>query len=199
MKYVALTLTTAATALLVLAMAGIAQQIGSNGRPMPPLQVSLSPLSEQQMREQDEVKDALVVLRGAAAGRPQGLAQVGRLPAAPVDQGVQAQADYGSIFALPPEVVATKAVKGSPRPERVALSAVALPRVSVVLRAGSEGKAVVDGYLVGVGDQVAGGLVVKSIRMETVTFSAHGEDMEVAVPLERLRVLGAFPSRGKGH
>lgn len=197
MKYTALTLTTAATALLVLAMAGIAQQIGGSGRPMPPLQVSLSPLSDQQMREQDEVKDALVVLRGAAAGRPYGLAQSGRAQAAPVDQGVQAQADYGSIFALPPEVVATKAVKRSPRPER-ARSAVALPRVSVVLRAGSEGKAVVDGYLVGVGDQVAGGLVVKSIRMETVTFSAEGEDMEVAVPLERLRVLGAFPSRGKG-
>jgi hypothetical protein len=199
MKYAALTLTTAATALLVLAMAGIAQQIGGNGRPMPPLQVSLSPLSEQQVREQDEVKTALVALRGAAAGRPYGLAQIGRAPATPVDQGVQAQADYGSIFALPLEVAAAKPVKGSPRPQRVALSAVALPRVSVVLRDGSEGKAVVDGYLVGVGDQVAGGLVVKSIRIETVTFSARGEEIDVAVPLERLRVLGAFPSRGKGH
>lgn len=199
MKYVALTLTTAATALLVLAMAGIAQQIGGNGRPMPPLQVSLSPLSEQQVREQDEVKTALVALRGAAAGRPYGLAQIGRAPATPVDQGVQAQADYGSIFALPLEVAAAKPVKGSTRPQRVALSAVALPRVSVVLRDGSEGKAVVDGYLVGVGDQVAGGLVVKSIRIETVTFSARGEEIDVAVPLERLRVLGAFPSRGKGH
>lgn len=199
MKYAALTLTTAATALLVLAMAGIAQQIGGNGRPMPPLQVSLSPLSEQQVREQDEVKTALVALRGAAAGRPYGLAQIGRAPATPVDQGVQAQADYGSIFALPLEVAAAKPMKGSPRPQRVALSAVALPRVSVVLRDGSEGKAVVDGYLVGVGDQVAGGLVVKSIRIETVTFSARGEEIDVAVPLERLRVLGAFPSRGKGH
>lgn len=199
MKYAALTLTTAATALLVLAMAGIAQQIGGNGRPMPPLQVSLSPLSEQQVREQDEVKTALVALRGAAAGRPYGLAQIGRVPVTPVDQGVQAQADYGSIFALPLEVAAAKPVKGSTRPQRVALSAVALPRVSVVLRDGSEGKAVVDGYLVGVGDQVAGGLVVKSIRIETVTFSARGEEIDVAVPLERLRVLGAFPSRGKGH
>lgn len=199
MKYAALTLTTAATALLVLAMAGIAQQIGGNGRPMPPLQVSLSPLSEQQVREQDEVKTALVALRGAAAGRPYGLAQIGRVPVTPVDQGVQAQADYGSIFALPLEVATAKPVKGSPRPARVALSAVALPRVSVVLRDGSEGKAVVDGYLVGVGDQVAGGLVVKSIRIETVTFSARGEEIDVAVPLERLRVLGAFPSRGKGH
>ncbi|MDO9253107.1 hypothetical protein [Hydrogenophaga sp.] len=199
MKYVALTLTTAATALLVLAMAGIAQQIGGNSRPMPPLQVSLSPLSEQQMREQDEVKNALVALRGAAAGRPYGLAQIGRTPAAPVDQGVQAQADYGSIFALPLEVAAARPVKASPRPERVALSAVPLPRVSVVLRDGSEGKAVVDGYLVGVGDQVAGGLVVKSIRIESVTFSARGEEIDVAVPLERLRVLGAFPSRSKGN
>jgi hypothetical protein len=199
MKYVALTLTTAATALLVLAMAGIAQQIGGNSRPMPPLQVSLSPLSEQQMREQDEVKNALVALRGAAAGRPYGLAQIGRTPAAPVDQGVQAQADYGSIFALPLEVAAARPVKASPRPERVALSAVPLPRVSVVLRDGSEGKAVVDGYLVGVGDQVAGGLVVKSIRIESVTFSAQGEEIDVAVPLERLRVLGAFPSRSKGN
>jgi hypothetical protein len=71
--------------------------------------------------------------------------------------------------------------------------------VSVVLRDGSEGKAVVDGYLVGVGDQVAGGLVVKSIRIESVTFSAQGEEIDVAVPLERLRVLGAFPSRSKGN
>ena len=71
---------------------------------------------------------------------------------------------------------------------------------TLVLQAGNESRAMVDGRLVRVGDPVAEGMLVKSISIESVVFAANGEDLVVAVPLERLRVLGAFPSpRAKGN
>lgn len=74
-----------------------------------------------------------------------------------------------------------------------------LPKVSVVMAGGAEGKAVVNGHLVRVGDAVGDGLVVKSIQVNVVTFSSGSEELHVRMPLERLRVLGAFPNAAKGN
>jgi hypothetical protein len=203
MKFVALTLSAVATALLVLVIGGIAHTMGSNVRTLAPVQVSVNPLSPQQKSDQADVRQALMalgqvtserslaLLRAASADGTQGDAQ------ASLDQ--DPDLPYGAIFALSAPVDPRAPV---PR-QRTATAYVApptplpLPKVSVVLAGGSEGKAVIDGQLVRVGDAVGDGLVVKSIQVEAVTFASGKEVLEVRMPLERLRVLGAFPNRQK--
>lgn len=198
MKYVALTLSTAATALLVLVIGGIAHTMGSNVRSLAPVQVSVSPLSPQQKSDQADVRQALRALGQVTEERSLALLRAssqdgakGEQQAA-LNQGLERP--YGAIFALsapvetripgPRQQMAPRDV-ASPTP-------LPLPKVSVVLAGGAEGKAVVNGHLVRVGDAVGEGLVVKSIQVEMVTFASGSEELQVRMPLERLRVLGAF-------
>jgi hypothetical protein len=62
-----------------------------------------------------------------------------------------------------------------------------------VVEGNSGAKAMVNGRLVSVGDRIEGGMFVKSIDIDTVTFASGKEELEIRMPLERLRVLGAFP------
>lgn len=68
---------------------------------------------------------------------------------------------------------------------------IALPVVNVVIQAGKSGKAMIDGSIVGVSDKLASGYVVKNIAMDLVTLAKDNEEIELKVPLDRLRVLGA--------
>ena len=67
----------------------------------------------------------------------------------------------------------------------------------MVLEGGSVAKAMVNGRLVSVGDHIEGGMVVKSIDIGAVTFASGNEELEIEMPLKRLRVLGAFPPTQK--
>ncbi len=71
--------------------------------------------------------------------------------------------------------------------------AIALPVVNVVIQTGKSGKAMIDGSIVGVSDKLASGYVVKSIAMDLITLSKENEEVELRVPLDRLRVLGVHP------
>jgi hypothetical protein len=199
MKYVALTLSTVATVLLVLALVGMANRIGSGGRALPPVQNSLPPLSAQQVSDQAEVKLALQSLDKFPSARF--FASTGGSGSA-ASPGASAAPD-GSIFALSAELIETPA--SVPRKRTTAavksgpLNPLPLPRVSVVLKSGADGKAVINGHLVRVGDPVGDGMVVNTISVEAVTFSSGKEILEVRMPLDRLRVLGAFPGSTKGN
>jgi hypothetical protein len=200
MKYAALTLSTLATVLLALALVGMANRIGSGGRPLPPVRNALAPLSAQQMGDQVDVQLALQSL--------------GKLPstrffASPAASGATDHAGApaesmsafdGDIFALSPQRTETPdsprsrtgTIQMPPRP-------LPLPRVTVVMESGASGKAVVNGQLVRVGDAVGDGMVVSSINVDAVTFASGKEVLEVRMPLDRLRVLGAFPGSSKGN
>ena len=197
MKYVALTLSTVATVLLVLALAGIANQIRSNGQRLPPLQNAMSPLTSQQLSDQNDVNQALHDLGQFPAARFIGAAGSDRPAEAPPARWTVAD---GSIFAVSPQV------KKDPAPAKrqadyrgQAINPLPLPRVSVIMQSGAEGKAMVNGNLVRVGDVVDNDMVVKSIDINAVTFASGNELLEVRMPLERLRVLGAFPRSAKGN
>jgi len=191
MKYVALTLSLVASVLLLLAVGAIGHRIGAERRAPAPIQTSLPPLSPQDVADQGELKSSLQALLDSAARRPAGLM------AASVNPGIRPIDSFDSLFALPPD---SKPVAGAVRVAhvRTPLNAIPLPKVSVVVE-GSERKAVVNGNLVKVGDPVGEGLVVSAIQVGSVTFAYGKEELQVAVPLERLRVLGAFPSRAKGN
>ena len=196
MKYAALTLSTVATALLALALVGMANQIGTAGRSLPPVRNDLAPLSAQQMADQADVQQALHAL---------GQWPSARLLAPPtgVNSGAPAEnmsAMDGYLFALSSQSAETPSSRRRPiDAPAMAVPALALPRVTVVLESGAGGKAVVDGQLVRVGDAVADGMVVSSINVDSVMFSAGKEVVEVRMPLDRLRVLGAFPGSSKGN
>lgn len=199
MKYVALTLSAVATVLLASAVAGIAHQIGSNKRQLLPPQNALQAISPQKLRDQADVNEALLALGkvsparflapGGADNQASGQAAAGTYLS---DRELMAQ--NGNIFALAGPRVETPV--HSPR-RAIASSApvrsLPLPRVSVVLQSGADGKAVIDGNLVRVGDPVGDGFLVKSIQIDAVTFAAGKEEVEVRMPLGRLRVLGAYP------
>ena len=79
------------------------------------------------------------------------------------------------------------------------LSVVELPKVTVVAVSGQEPRAIINGNLVGVNDQLSGGFVVKQISIDSVVVSQGKEDILIRIPLERLRVLGAQEGvRAKG-
>jgi hypothetical protein len=200
MKYAALTLSTVATALLALALVGMADQIGSGNHPLPPVQNALAPLSAQQMSDQADVKLALQSLDKLPSAR------FFALPAASgtaVNTGTSAEslsAFDGNIFALSPK----RAEIPAPSNRRVAVAKapprpLPLPQVTVVVESGASGKAVINGQLSRVGDAVGEGMVVSSINVDSVTFSSGKEMLEVRMPLDRLRVLGAFPGSTKGN
>lgn len=198
MKYAALTLSTVATVLLALTLVGVANQIGSGSRPLPPAQNALSPLSPQQIANQADVELALRSLDKIPSTR---------FFALPVEEGTgvntkgptgDVNAFDGSIFALSPQRVEIS----TPSNRRVAIAnanprPLPLPRVTVVLESGANGKAVINGQLARVGDAVGDGMVVSSINVASVTFASGKETLEVKMPLDRLRVLGAFPSSSK--
>ncbi len=205
MKYAALTLSTLSVAILAWGAVTMAFKMGPSGRPAPLNGVSIQPLSDQQLKDQTEVREALDAMREVAMSRMRDF------PGASDAQGLMShsarrlQPQFDSVFASAPPEVVKVALTAAPRMPRAmptgpAPVALPVPRVSLVLQTGNEGRAMVDGRLVRVGDPVAEGMVVKSISMESVVFAAGGEDLVVAVPLERLRVLGAFPSpRAKGN
>lgn len=195
MKYVALTLSLIAAALLLLAAAMIGNRIGVERHTLAPVQMSLPPLSPQVVADQADLKASLQALLDAAARRPMGLMAAGS-----VAPGIRPLDSYDSLFVLPQQ---TQMAALAPQPRaagsvRQPLSAVPLPKVSVVVE-GAERKAIVDGHLVRVGDAVGDGLVVRAIQVGAVTFGYGKEELVVAVPLERLRVLGAFPSKAKAN
>lgn len=195
MKYVALTLSLIAAALLLLAAAMIGNRIGVERHALAPVQMSLPPLSPQVVAGQAELKASLQALLDAAARRPMGLMAAGS-----ATPGIRPLDSYDGLFVLPPQ---TQMAGLAPQPRaaghvRQPLSSVPLPKVSVVVE-GAERKAVVDGHLVRVGDAVGDGLVVRAIQVGAVTFAYGKEELVVAVPLERLRVLGAFPSKAKAN
>jgi hypothetical protein len=197
MKYVALTLSTVATVILALALAGMADRIGASGRYLPPARTALAPLSAEQIADQAEVKLAMQTLDQFPSARF--LASTGG--AAPSLSA--STVPDGSIFALTAEVTKPRATATRKRPtvaiKSGPLKPLPLPRVSVVVKSGTDGKAVINGQLVRVGDPVADGMVVHSINVDAVTFAAGKEVLEVRMPLERLRVLGAFPGAAKGN
>jgi hypothetical protein len=203
MKYAALTLSTVATALLALTLVGVVNQIGSGSRPLPPVQNALAPLSAQQMSDQAAVELALQSLDKLPSTR------FFVLPAASgtgANAGTSAEslsAFDGNIFALLPK----RADIPAPSNNRRLVVAKApplplplpLPQVTVVVESGASGKAVINGQLSRVGDAVGEGMVVSSINVDSVTFSSGKEMLEVRMPLDRLRVLGAFPGSSKGN
>ncbi len=192
MKYVALTLSAGATVLLVASLVGIAQGIGKPGHSMLPLQTNLSPISQQQLNDQADVKQSLQALLQASAERSATLGGSGARGLADWQAtGSSLEGPFSSIFAISeplPELDPRAGLDNLPRPKPQAL-----PRVSVVVADGSGAKAMVDGRMRQVGDTVRRGLRIKAIALDTVTFTNGREDMLVSVPLERLRVLGAYP------
>ena len=189
MKYAALTLSSVATAVLVVGLVGIAQGIGSKGYSNLPLPMALSPLTEQQLKDQADVKESLQVLLHATQERRNTLGIMPAMPPSSMAYAVPG-GPYDSIFSLPAPLEPEKPVLAN---QHTPLKAMPMPKISVVMGGGAEGKAIIDGHLRKVGDSVAKNLVVKAITLDTVTFSNGREDVLVAVPLERLRVLGAYP------
>jgi non-ribosomal peptide synthetase component F len=206
MKYAALTLSTLSLAILAWGTVTMALKMGPGGRPAPSSEVALVPLSDQQVKDQTEVREALDAMREVAMSRMKDFPGSGEAQGLMGSSVRRLQPQFDSIFASTPPEAVKLAVAAAPRMPRAMSTMPAMPvslptpRVSLVLQTGNEGRAMVDGRLVRVGDPVAEGMVVKSISMESVVFAAHGEELVVAVPLERLRVLGAFPSpRAKGN
>ena len=230
MKYLGLTLSSIAVALLAIALFFVAREMGRAPSVRPLSAVALPPLTEQQIRDQAQLKDAVQSWSNASSSRPAALMQVAGSDAA--TQKLASRADFPgdskTIFALSPSGsvslasaaslaaasnaaagVLSAASSGATVPAKVVRrpdgstvaqvtnNAIPLPNVSVVLEGGQEGKAVVDGRLVRVGDKLADGLVLKSIQMDVVTFSSGKEDLQVLMPLPRLRVLGAVAKQGK--
>lgn len=201
MKYVALTLCTVATALLVLALAGVANQMGSGDRSFAPIQNAVPLLSPQQKSDQLDVRSALAALDKLPSTRFLASTASGDPSAGAAGSGQSMAISDGSLFAL-----STPRTEMPASPTRRAGTHVAppprplpLPHVTVVLESGASGKAVINGQLVRVGDAVGDGMVVSSINVDAVTFSSGKEVLEVRMPLARLRVLGAFPGSSKGN
>lgn len=195
MKYLALTLSTLALALLTLVAVVMWQTIGTPRRTALPVQASMRPLDERQLREQEELRSAIAELMplaqrsGAGAFAP---ATDG------ADTGTASAATQntmgGQIFALTAQTPQSR--QRETRHITVARTPAAplpLPRVNVVVEGNSGVKAMVNGRLVSVGDHIEGGMVIKSIDIDAVTFLSGKEELEIKMPLERLRVLGAFP------
>lgn len=201
MKYAALALSTIPLAILTWGVLNIVLDADSGGRPLPSTTMALQPLSNVQLKEQTEVMEALDALREVSMSRMRDF------PNADGPQNYTSNAVRGltsqfeSIFALPPQEperiaeLTDPGLQGALPPAPKPLS---MPLVNLVLQAGNEGRAMVNGQLVRVGDPVGEGMVVKSISMESVTFASGNEELLVAVPLERLRVLGAFPTPQQG-
>lgn len=182
MKHLALILSTIAAALLVVAVAGVADRMGVPRHMSFPPQVSVTGLSPQEIRDQAQFQHSLQVLLNKKASQ------------APLDAN-----SYGSrrpmefhdgLFAMVEQAPAAPGRAAAPAADT---TIEALPKVSVVVQAGSEGKAVINGRLVRVGDAVADGLVVADIQVNAVTFQRGDKQLQVNVPVERLRVLGAAP------
>lgn len=199
-------------AVLLAVLWGITQKMGAPGRTLARPQAALAVLSPQQLRDQAAVRQALQALGHAlpAAPAPTAADPAAALPLERAPRLQQALAwPQEGIFALlapvPEAVPASASAPGAPAPAWrpagagtapafvPAPSAQPLPEVSVVLAGGSAGKAVVNGHLVRVGDAVGEGLVVRSIELDKVTFAAGTQELQVHLPLQRLRVLGAFP------
>lgn len=189
-------------ALLLAVLWVITQKMGANVRSFSRPQVALSALSPQQLRDQGDVRHALQALGHAL---PQMPAQaVAADPSERLQQPLLWPQE--GIFAMlapeaaapAPAPVAAASARLAPAPfaratQEKAPLPVSLPAVSVVLASGVAGKAVVNGHLVQVGDTVGEGLVVQSIALDKVTFATGTQQVQVHLPLERLRVLGAFP------
>ena len=195
MKYLALTLSTLALALLTLVAVVVSQTIGSPRRTALPLQTSIRPLDERQLHDQEELRLAVAALMpivqrsGAGAFAP---------TANGADTGTASAATQhmmaGQIFALTPQPSPSTQRKAQHTTvARTPVTPLPLPRVNVVVEGNSGAKAMVNGRLVSVGDRIEGGMFVKSIDVDTVTFASGTEELEIRMPLERLRVLGAFP------
>lgn len=203
MRYGALTLSAIAGAILAISVFVMAQTLWVPARPTTLMQNSLTPLSEKQVRDQAELRTALQAWSSAVGQSASRSENQNGNPGVSVkslsDLGKVSQ--YTSIFALSAApIVEIGSSSRLVRPKLVnkdIVSAIALPNVSVVLQGGSEARAVINGSLVRVGDVIADGLTVKSIMTDAVTFSSPKEDMVIRIPLERLRVLGAFPSQVK--
>ena len=106
MKYIGLTLSAFAVALLAVVFFGVAREMGAptSARPQPP--VSLPALTDQQVRDQAQLKDAVSSWSKAASSRSPAVMQL-----ADSDLGVQklgVQSDFPNpsktIFALAPSL-----------------------------------------------------------------------------------------------
>ena len=159
MRFLALIFSAVALAVVALAAVVLSQRAGLPGRPLVPMMASVAPPTERQQHDQADLKSALQALLGAEEP------SLSR-PGAAAPQALFAQASAPAVLA-----------KATRVPE-----AVYRPGVTVVLETGTEGKAVVDGRLVHVGDSVDGGLRVESIQVEAVTFTRRdGVRVRVAV------------------
>ncbi len=113
-------------------------------------------------------------------------------------QGYAATPAY-TVAKYPVRSVQTKTALAKDAPKINKLPAIDLPKVTVVAVSGQEPRAVINGNVVGVNDQLAGGYVVKQISIDSVVVSQGAEDILIKIPLERLRVLGAQEGvRSKG-
>lgn len=200
-------------AVLLAVLWGITQKMGTPGRTLARPQVALAALSPQQLRDQAAVRQALQALGHALPAAPAPTAAADPAAALPLERAPRLQQALAwpqeGIFALlaplPEAVPAPASAPAAPAPAWRPAGAQTppalvpappvqpLPEVSVVLAGGSAGKAVVNGHLVRVGDAVGEGLVVRSIELDKVTFAAGTQELQVHLPLQRLRVLGAFP------
>ncbi|MDD3786607.1 MAG: hypothetical protein PHQ87_13765 [Hydrogenophaga sp.] len=160
MRYLALILSALAVAVVTLAAVSLSQRAGQPGRPGMGLPAPVTPPTAEQWHDQADLKTALQALTEAH------------------DPASRSRAGAG----LPQELLAqTAAPAPAAKPVgKPAAAPVHQPRVTVVLETGTEGKAVVDGRLVHVGDTVEGGLRVESIQVEEVTF-IRGDGLRVRV------------------
>ena len=160
MRYLALILSALAVAVVTLAAVSLSQRAGQPGRPGMGMPAPVTPPTAEQWHDQADLKTALQALTEAH------------------DPASRSRAGAG----LPQELLAqTAAPAPAAKPVgKPAAAPVHQPRVTVVLETGAEGKAVVDGRLVHVGDTVEGGLRVESIQVEEVTF-IRGDGLRVRV------------------
>ena len=158
MKFIALTLSTVATVFLALAVMAISSRAGSHGRVALPVQAAVPQLEQRQIDDQVQLKAALQALLDAKDKPDRLIGQETELFVLPSAQPVVVREARAPVVEQPP------------------------PRVTVVIQAGTEGRAVVDGNLVRVGDAVGAGLTVESIQTDAVTFvRGKGARVRVAV------------------
>lgn len=179
MRFLALILSALAVAVVTLAAVTLSQRAGQPGRPGTGMPAPVTPPTAEQWHDQADLKTALQAL--VEANDPASRSRAGAV----LPQELFAQT------ATP--APATKSVT------KPAAAPVHQPRVTVVLETGTEGKAVVDGRLVHVGDSVDGGLRVESIQVEAVTFiRGDGVRVRVAVAADQRPAPKAATDRAAG-
>lgn len=216
-KYLSLSVVSAAVAVLVAGVVSIASKAGSFVKkpPVSPVSLVIPQPKPERSTETSDLKLGLDIYmqRIAAQGkttesipveRVAGNSQANRLGNAnQLFAGAEVKSSASVVAgaiprplsppALPPTnksmVAKVAAVAGAIPPERGVR--VEMPKVAVVVIDGISNKAIINGSLVTVNSQLYGGYVVKEINIDNVIVMHGKEQYVIKIPLERLRVLGA--------